>query len=310
MQAFAACGLSNPTCAFCLLCAWEAGKRQLLHTSCGIVHPNNTGQNCNNEPLAFLLPPVTVCQHCSLCVCCLACELGLPGRLAYPCVFHSLFCVFHSLFYVFHSFFCVFHSLFCVFHSLFYVIHAFFCVFHSLFYVIHAFFCVFHALFCVFHAFFLRVFFCVFHALFCEFHAFFCAFHSLFYVFRALFYVFHAIFCVFFFCVFHALFHSKRRTRLTGYSDGQAAWMCLFGQCLINVCWLLACLTSQQHTSVSQGRICTDNFTCCHTEIQVADPTFYLTQSQYTDTGPTSPSADPITPVRVSTGVPILKSLV
>ena len=31
-------------------------------------------------------------------------------------------------------------------------------------------------------------------------------------------------------------------------------------------------------------------------EIQVADPTFYLTQSQYTDTGPTSPSADPITP--------------
>ena len=33
--------------------------------------------------------------------------------------------------------------------------------------------------------------------------------------------------------------------------------------------------------------------TCCHTEIGVADQTF---QSQYTDTGPTSPSADPITP--------------
>ena len=61
-------------------------------------------------------------------------------------------------------------------------------------------------------------------------------------------------------------------------------------------CLLVGCLTSQQHASVSQGRICTDNFTCCHTEIQVADPTFYLTQSQYTDTGPTSPSADPITP--------------
>ena len=30
--------------------------------------------------------------------------------------------------------------------------------------------------------------------------------------------------------------------------------------------------------------------------IEVADSTFYLTQSQYTDTGPTSPSADPITP--------------
>ena len=35
------------------------------------------------------------------------------------------------------------------------------------------------------------------------------------------------------------------------------------------------------------------NFTRCHTEIEVADPTFYLTQSHYTDTGPTSPSADP-----------------
>ena len=62
------------------------------------------------------------------------------------------------------------------------------------------------------------------------------------------------------------------------------------------VCWLVGCLTSQQQASVSQGRICLDNFTCCHTEIQVADPTFYLTQSQYTDTGPTSPRADPIMP--------------
>ena len=62
------------------------------------------------------------------------------------------------------------------------------------------------------------------------------------------------------------------------------------------VCLLVGCLTSQQQASVSQGQICSDNFTCCHTEIQVADPTFYLTQSQYTDTGPTSPSADPITP--------------
>ena len=59
---------------------------------------------------------------------------------------------------------------------------------------------------------------------------------------------------------------------------------------------LVGCLSSQQHASVSQGRICSDNFTCCHTEIEVADQAFYLTQSQYTDTGPTSPSADPITP--------------
>ena len=62
------------------------------------------------------------------------------------------------------------------------------------------------------------------------------------------------------------------------------------------VCLLVGCLTSQQYASVSQGRICSDNFTWCHTEIEVADQTFHLTQSQYTDTRPTSPSADPITP--------------
>ena len=59
---------------------------------------------------------------------------------------------------------------------------------------------------------------------------------------------------------------------------------------------LVGCLASQQHASVSQGWICSDKFTCCHTEIEVADPTFHLTQSQYTDTGPTSPSTDPTTP--------------
>ena len=58
----------------------------------------------------------------------------------------------------------------------------------------------------------------------------------------------------------------------------------------------VGCLTSQQYTSVSQGRICSDNLTRCHTETEVADQTFHLTQSQYTDTGPTSPSTNPITP--------------
>ena len=47
---------------------------------------------------------------------------------------------------------------------------------------------------------------------------------------------------------------------------------------------------------VSQGRTCSDNFTCCHTEAEVADQTFDLNQSQHTDTGPTSPSAVPRTP--------------
>ena len=68
----------------------------------------------------------------------------------------------------------------------------------------------------------------------------------------------------------------------------------LQGVCLF--CLLVGCLSSQQQASVSQGRICTDNFTCCHTETEAADQTFCLTQSQYTDTGPTSPSADPMTP--------------
>ena len=60
------------------------------------------------------------------------------------------------------------------------------------------------------------------------------------------------------------------------------------------VCLFVGCLTSQQHVSVSQGRICSDNFMHSHTDIEVADQTFHLTQSQYIDTRPTSPSTDPI----------------
>ena len=35
------------------------------------------------------------------------------------------------------------------------------------------------------------------------------------------------------------------------------------------VCLLVACLTSQQHASVSQGWTCSDSCTRCHTEIEV-----------------------------------------
>ena len=59
------------------------------------------------------------------------------------------------------------------------------------------------------------------------------------------------------------------------------------------VCWWFYV---PQHVSISRGRIYLDRCTCCHTEIEVADLTFYLTRSQYTDTGQTCPSADPITP--------------
>ena len=58
----------------------------------------------------------------------------------------------------------------------------------------------------------------------------------------------------------------------------------------------VGCLTSQQQVSVCQGWIFSGNYTCCHTEVEAADPTFYLTQSQYTDIGPTSPSTDAIMP--------------
>ena len=74
----------------------------------------------------------------------------------------------------------------------------------------------------------------------------------------------------------------------------------------------IGCLAPQQHASISQGQICSDHLICCHAEIEVADQTFYLTQSQYTDTGRTSPSADPTMPGawQVGTGAPSFKSLV
>ena len=35
----------------------------------------------------------------------------------------------------------------------------------------------------------------------------------------------------------------------------------------------VGCLTSQQHARVLQRRVCSDNYTCSHTEIEVADET-------------------------------------
>ena len=61
---------------------------------------------------------------------------------------------------------------------------------------------------------------------------------------------------------------------------------------------------------MSQGLIYADNYTCCYAEIEGADQTFYLALFQYTDTGPNSLSADPITPGAwqgIATGVPVFK---
>ena len=68
------------------------------------------------------------------------------------------------------------------------------------------------------------------------------------------------------------------------------------GLCLSDRLLFVGCVTSKQHASVSRGRICEDSCTRCHTKTEVADQTFHLIQSQYTDTEPTSPSTDPITP--------------
>ena len=96
-------------------------------------------------------------------------------------------------------------------------------------------------------------------------------------------------------CIVKPELPSARHAHARALRGSMIACMVHMGP-VIMVCLLVGCLTSQQQASVSQGRICSDSFTCCHTEIEVADQTFYLTQSQYTDTRPTSPSADPITP--------------
>ena len=96
------------------------------------------------------------------------------------------------------------------------------------------------------------------------------------------------------------MFYSLRLGMICGQPDQH--WFCFkgnFWRDFLGTEWLLlfvGCLMSQQHTSVSTGWICSDKFMCCHTQIEVADQIFYLTQSQYTDTRLTSPSADPVSP--------------
>ena len=41
---------------------------------------------------------------------------------------------------------------------------------------------------------------------------------------------------------------------------------------------LIGCLTSRHYTSVCTERIWSDDCTCCHTEVEAADQTCYLTQ--------------------------------
>ena len=77
------------------------------------------------------------------------------------------------------------------------------------------------------------------------------------------------------------------------------------------VCWFIACLMSQQHASVSQGWICSENCAWCHTETEAAD----LALSPYQNILIAPQPALPLTlkhqaPGRVTTTAPALQSLV
>ena len=66
-----------------------------------------------------------------------------------------------------------------------------------------------------------------------------------------------------------------------------ATCWCISGTGLLNVLATCLCISGTDLYSCK----------CCHTEIEVADQTCrYLTQSRYTDTEPSSPSADARTP--------------
>ena len=87
-------------------------------------------------------------------------------------------------------------------------------------------------------------------------------------------------------CVANCLQHVRSRDPGVIVCKSRATRRALF---MCNMCCVTSgskglffcCLMSQQRASVSQGRICTEKFTCCHTEIEVADQTFYLIQSVY-----------------------------
>ena len=61
-----------------------------------------------------------------------------------------------------------------------------------------------------------------------------------------------------------------------GVKDGGSLRSSTFSQKRSCSC-LVGCLTSQQQASVSQGRICLDNFMCCHTEISISPSHSILT---------------------------------
>ena len=80
-------------------------------------------------------------------------------------------------------------------------------------------------------------------------------------------------------------YHGNPKHVLVNLYKGSELWFCVV------VGWVM----SQQCTGVSLGLISPDNWMCCHTEVEVADQTLFLTLSWYTDMGPTIPGADLVT---------------
>ena len=109
-----------------------------------------------------------------------------------------------------------------------------------------------------------------------------------------------------------ALRHAQKRGRSWGQANIGSWQNQLFVLTLARAREVVAvcCFTSQQHACVSQWQICLHNCASCHTETEVADQTFYVTHSQYSDTVLTSSSTDLHVPGRVATEVPIFKSMV
>ena len=109
----------------------------------------------------------------------------------------------------------------------------------------------------------------------------------------------------YFFCLVCSTCFEIKRSRVLKFR----ALYLLFSVRLRGCSLLVVKRPRNTYASVSLGRVCSDNCTCYQTETEVAGQTFYLTQSQYTDTGPTRPSADRIAAGRVATGVPFFLSL-
>ena len=73
-------------------------------------------------------------------------------------------------------------------------------------------------------------------------------------------------------CVNHSTIYKPQWLKINSGAVGDLP--SFHWQAANRVCLFVGFLTSLKHASVSQGRICSDNFTCCHTEIEVADQTF------------------------------------